>query len=214
MSRTNRIILDAYMDTMDALGAYLGEAFEIVLHELEDLDHSIVKIVNGFHSGRVLGGPITDLALSMLEQINKKGSQRFMTYYSRSKYGKPVKSTTMAIFGEHQKAIGLLCINMYLDSPLTSLLKDFSIEDSNKYVPENFITQSDELIIRALEKTKEEVSADNNILSSQMNKEIITLLFHQGIFKLKDAVRIISEDLGISKSTVYMHLKTLQKTKI
>jgi predicted transcriptional regulator YheO len=209
MSKTDQIILNTYMDAADALSAYLGEAFEIVLHDLKDLDHSIVKIINGFHSGRVPGGPITDFALSMLEQIDKEDSKRFLTYYSRNKYGKPVKSATLAIFGEQERAIGLLCINFYLDSPLLSLLKDFSTEDPIKYVSENFITQSEELIIRALAKTKKEVDANSAISPPQKTKEIITLLFHQGIFKLKDAVRITSANLGISRSTVYMHLKTL-----
>ncbi|MDR0721899.1 MAG: PAS domain-containing protein [Treponema sp.] len=217
-SETDRLIIDSYKTTIDALAVYLGEAFEIVLHDLGDLDHSIIKIVNGFHSGRKEGAPITDLALLMLEKINKgtsekNDSERFSTYYSQSKYGKPVKSTTMAIFGEQDTPIGLLCINMYLDSPLTSLLQPFSSDDSNVYRAESFINDSDELIIRALEKVKEEVSRDTSILASQKNKEIIILLYYQGIFKLKNAVKIISENLGISRNTVYMHIRTLENTE-
>ncbi|MHB9291472.1 hypothetical protein Holit_00549 [Hollandina sp. SP2] len=217
-SETDRLIINTYKTTIDALAAYLGEAFEIVLHDLGDLDHSIIKIVNGFHSGRKEGAPITDLALVMLEKINKGASERidaerFSTYYSKSKYGKPVKSTTMAIFGEMDTAIGLLCINMYLDSPLTSLLQSFSLDDSRVYMAESFINDSDELIIRVLEKAKDEVGQDMSILASQKNKEIITLLYYQGIFKLKNAVKIISENLGISRNTVYMHIRTLENTE-
>ncbi|MDR2739233.1 MAG: PAS domain-containing protein, partial [Treponema sp.] len=117
LSRTDRLIIESYKTTMDGLAAYYGEAFEIVLHDLTDLDHSIIKIVNGFHSGRKEGSPITDLALSMLEQIRKSsvpGSSAayrgpYITYLSSSKYGKPVKSTTIVIFGEKNKPIGLLC---------------------------------------------------------------------------------------------------------
>ncbi|MDR2632499.1 MAG: PAS domain-containing protein [Treponema sp.] len=217
-SETDTLIINSYKTTIDALASYLGEAFEIVLHDLGDLDHSIIKIVNGFHSGRKEGAPITDLALLMLEKINKgkserNDSERFSTYYSKSKYGKPVKSTTMAIFGENDTAIGLLCINMYLDSPLTSLLQSFSLDDSRAYIAESFINDSDELIIRVLEKVKHEVTQDTTILASQKNKEIITLLYHQGIFKLKNAVKIISENLGISRNTVYMHVRTLENTE-
>ncbi|MDR0628971.1 MAG: PAS domain-containing protein [Treponema sp.] len=217
-SESDRLIINSYKTAIDALAAYLGEAFEIVLHDLGDLDHSIIKIVNGFHSGRKEGAPITDLALVMLEKIHKGTSEksdaeRFSTYYSKSKYGKPVKSTTMAIFGEEDTPIGLLCINMYLDSPLMSLLHSFSLDDSKVYMAESFINDSDELIIRVLEKAKEEVSQDTSILASQKNKEIITLLYYQGIFKLKNAVKIISENLGISRNTVYMHIRTLENTE-
>jgi predicted transcriptional regulator YheO len=117
LPRTDKLIIESCKATMDGLAACYGEAFEIVLHDLTDLDHSIIKIVNGFRSGRQEGAPITDFALSMLEQITKNNaggspvehSLSFVTYLSSSKYGKPVKSTTIMIFGK--KTIGLLCIN-------------------------------------------------------------------------------------------------------
>ncbi|MDR1025068.1 MAG: PAS domain-containing protein, partial [Treponema sp.] len=200
LSRTDKLIIESYKATMDGLAAYYGEAFEIVLHDLVDLDHSIIKIVNGFHSGRKEGAPITDFALSMLEQITQNNahgspvehSRSFVTYLSSSKYGKPVKSTTIVIYGEKKKPIGLLCINLYLDSPLTSLLQNFSLAAPAEYVAEHFISDSDELIVRSLEKVKAEVLADGAVPVSQKNKEMITLLYYQGIFKLKDAVQTIS----------------------
>jgi predicted transcriptional regulator YheO len=218
LSRADELIIESYKITMDGLAAYYGEAFEIVLHDLTDLDHSIIKIVNGFHSGRKEGAPITDLALSMLEQIQKndipEGSvayrSPFITYFSSSRYGKPVKSATIVIFGEENKPIGLLCINLYMDSPLTSLLQNFSLATPAEYIAEHFISDSDELIIRSLEKVKAEVMSDDAVSVSQKNKKIVTLLYYQGIFKLKDAVQTIARDLGISKNTVYLHIRTLE----
>jgi predicted transcriptional regulator YheO len=211
-SEADKLIIDGYKLTIDALAAYLGEAFEFVLHDLKTLDHSVVKIVNGFHSGRQEGAPITDLALAMLERINKGETEGYITYHSKSKYGKPVKSSTTAIFGEQRRVIGLLCINLYLDSPITSLLRGFPGESPDEFVSENFITCPDELILRVLEKVKTEVQRDPSIPVSQKNREIITLLYHQGIFKLKDAIRIISRELGLSKNTVYMHIRALENT--
>jgi predicted transcriptional regulator YheO len=218
LSNADRLIIESYKVTMDGLAAYYGEAFEIVLHDLIDLDHSIIKIVNGFHSGRKEGYPITDFALSMLEQIqenNNHGSpaekRSHITYFSASKYGKPVKSTTIVIFGEEEKPIGLLCVNLYMDSPLTSLLQNFSPVAPAEYIAENFINDSNELIARSLDRAKTEVLADDAVPVSQKNKEIVTLLYYQGIFKLKDAVQTVSRDLGISKNTVYLHIRTLEE---
>jgi predicted transcriptional regulator YheO len=219
LSKTDHLILESYNTTMDGLAAYYGEAFEIVLHDLIDLDHSIIKIINGFHSGRKEGAPITDLGLSVLEQIKKNNTPGspakyqgpFITYFSSSKYGKPVKSTTIVIFGEKKKPIGLLCINLYLDSPLTSLLQNFSPAVPAEYITENFINDSEELINRSLEKVKAGVLADSAVPVSQKNKEIVALLYYQGIFKLKDAVQTVSQDLGISKNTVYLHIRALEE---
>jgi predicted transcriptional regulator YheO len=232
LSAADRHIIDSYKTTMQGLAAYFGEAFEFVLHDLADYDHSIIKIINGFHSGRTEGAPITDLALSMLEQIRENGGRDnapekgkktaagsdrltgpFVSYTSNSKYGRQVRSTTIVIFGEKRKAIGLLCINLYLDSPLSSLLRNFSPVSQLDYVTENFSSDSNELIAGALEKIKAQVEADNTVQANQKNKEIITMLYHQGIFKLKNAVQDISEDLGISKNTVYLHIRGLEKNE-
>ena len=70
LTKTDKLILDSYASMMDGLSAYLGSPYEISLHSLEDYHHSVMKICNGYHSGRSAGAPITDLALNMLKRIN------------------------------------------------------------------------------------------------------------------------------------------------
>jgi predicted transcriptional regulator YheO len=214
LTETERRILDSYKTSLDGLGAYLGEVFEFVLHDLSDLEHSVIKIIHGHHSGRKEGAPITDLALSMLERINANNAGPYISYISKSKYGRPVKSTTIVIFGENKRAIGMICINLYLDSPILSLLEGLTALDNPvEFVSENFINDSEELIVRSLEKVKHDVNADVLIPVSHKNKEIISILYYQGIFKLKSAVRLVSDDLNLSKNTVYLHIRALEESK-
>jgi len=198
---------------MLGLASYFGDAFEFVLHDLTDYDHSVIKIINGYHSNRKEGAPITDLALSMLEQIRNNGNNTapFISYTSKGKHGKPIRSTTIVISGEKMKPIGLLCVNLYLDSPLSSVLRNFSPVPQSDYVTENFSNNSDELIIRALGKARDAVEADSSVPPTQKNKEIVTILYHQGIFELKNAVQLVSDDLKISRNTVYLHIRTLEE---
>ncbi|MGL4907332.1 MAG: PAS domain-containing protein, partial [Plesiomonas sp.] len=58
-------ILRSYEAVVDGLAALIGTHCEIVLHSLEDLNHSAVRIANGDITGRTIGSPITDLALRM-----------------------------------------------------------------------------------------------------------------------------------------------------
>ena len=69
LTATDRQILNSYALMLDGLGAYLGEGYELVLHSLESLDHSVIKIINGHYTGRKEGSPITDLALKMLGEL-------------------------------------------------------------------------------------------------------------------------------------------------
>jgi predicted transcriptional regulator YheO len=204
------LIIESYKASMEAIASYLGEAYEIVLHDLQDLDHSIIKIINGFHSGRTQGSPITDFALSMLEQIDG-GASVFRVYHSKSKYGKPVKSATIAINGQSGKPIAMLCINLYLDSPIHSFLQSFFAGDNAEYANENFIRSSDELIRAALDEAKSKINADKTIPASLKNKAIVNHLCLGGIFKLKSAIKIAADDLGISTNTVYLHIRAMKQ---
>lgn len=104
-------ILSSCVTLVEGLADYLGGGYEIVLHSLEDVEHSVVKIINGHHTGRTTGAPITDLALSMLSRIENENRPGYISYFSRNKKGEPLKAATIAIRGVGGRIIGLLCIN-------------------------------------------------------------------------------------------------------
>ena len=51
LTNTDRIILNSYRTFLDGLADYLGIGFEFVLHSLEDCEQSVIKIINGHHTG-------------------------------------------------------------------------------------------------------------------------------------------------------------------
>ena len=85
LTRNDRLVLDSYGSLLDGLADYMGEGYEMVLHSLEDLEHSVVKIVNGHHTGRKTGAPITNLALDMLGRITEQEGSTFISYFTQNK---------------------------------------------------------------------------------------------------------------------------------
>ena len=83
LTEMDREILKSYQYMLDGLALYLGDSYEIVLHSLEDLSHSVIKIINGHYTKREVGAPITDLALSMLHDIQKSQTPHSMVYFNR-----------------------------------------------------------------------------------------------------------------------------------
>lgn len=208
LSKADYQILDSYKTFLEGLGAYLGEGYEIVLHSLENYDQSAIKVINGFHSGRKEGAPITNLALEMLSQINEKDSAPYMIYINRSSGGDPIKSTTIPVIGQNNRIIGLICINFYFSSPVSSLLSTFlGLYKEEPKTLESFSSHSDELIKTTLEEVKKKVYENSSISFTNKNKEILHELQDRGIFNLKDSVAKVAEALGISKNTVYLHLR-------
>lgn len=211
LSKTDHEILASYITVLHGLAAYLGDGYEMVLHSLESFDHSVICILNGEHTGRKIGAPITDLALSMLDEISK-GQNDMITYFSKNKKGEPLKSTTIAIRGENQRIIGLFCINFYMNTSLYDILQ--TMIPAEQIVPaqkENFSENSDELIETTLGAVKMEVYANQSISANNKNKYIVYQLEERGIFNIKDAVIKVAQSLGISKNTVYMHIRNKAK---
>lgn len=212
LTKTDRAILKSYIPVLDGLANYLSSSYELVLHSLEDFDHSVICIYNGEHTGRKVGAPITDLALKLLEQI-EEGHVDSIVYFSRNAKGEPLKSTTLAIRGEGNKVIGLLCINMYMNAPFIDVINAF-VEGSalsSTSLNETYTQNPDELIESTLEEERASVLADAGILPSNKNKIIIERLYDKGIFQLKDSVIKVEKLMGISKNTIYMHIRNHKK---
>lgn len=213
LTMVEKMILKSYFNVIDGLAEYLGPCYEIVLHSMENFDHSVVHIVNGEHTGRKVGSPITDKALQMLEAFEHE-NKREITYFSTNKKGEPLKSTTIAINGENGRIIGLICMNFYMNSPLSKIISAFSTNDlySVQIEPnEHFAEDIDDLITSSLNSVKTSVENDDNIMPANKNKVIIQTLYDRGIFNIKDAVVKVADLMGISKNTVYMHLRNLQE---
>ncbi|WP_302759539.1 helix-turn-helix transcriptional regulator, partial [Amedibacillus dolichus] len=206
-------ILESYRSLVEGLGNYLGFGYEIVLHSLEDFKHSVVYIKNGEHTGRTVGAPITDKALELLVYFYETNTTQ-ETYYSFNSKGEPLKSTTIAIQGENNRIIGLLCMNFYMNITFYDFIHEFiQNKDSakeNKPITETFASNVDDMIYTTLNSVKKEIYNNPNISSSNKNKEIIFALNNRGIFQIKDSVSVVAKLLNISKNTVYLHLRNCE----
>ena len=112
-------------------------------------------------------------------------------------------SCTITITGEEGRIIGLLCINLYLNTPLHRFLGNF-VEarpaQEFSHSTENFVDNPVDLITAAVTQVRDDVLADANITAQNRNKEIVSRLAARGIFKLKDSVVQCADLLGISKN--------------
>lgn len=215
LTPNERLILQSYIPVIEGLGHYLGEGYEIILHNLESLEHSVMQIVNGHHSGRKIGSPITDLALAMLAQIENSKDHSAISYFNRRPDGVVLKSSTIPIPGENGRIIGMICINFYTNTPLSAVISPLIPESAAALgefsrKTETFTEDVDELIETALTEVKDMILKDTSISANNKNKEIVTALYKRGIFNLKDSVIKVADRLNISKNTVYMHIRNLK----
>lgn len=214
LTKTDQMILSSYSAILDGLGDYLGEGYEFVLHNLESYERSVIKIVNGYHSNRVVGSPITNLALEMMKRIEESADEthRYVTYFNKNKNGVMTKSSTLPIFGENSRIIGLLCINFYMDTPFSKIV-DSLVDHDEKSEKEVFADSIDDLISGIFASAREEVYSNETIPSVNRNREILAILYKKGVFNIKDAVVRVAKKLGISKNTVYLHIRSFEASE-
>ena len=109
----DELLLKTFEGLMDFLLAVLGENCEIVLHDVRNLEHSIIAIRNNAITGRKKGDAVTDYALSIMKnEENYQGVDFVENYSGRTADGSKILcSTTYLIRNQHKKIIGMLCIN-------------------------------------------------------------------------------------------------------
>ena len=206
LSPQDRLILEGYKPLVD--GQLFGDCCEVVLHSLEDLSHSVIWIHNGAKTGRKIGSPVTDKALSVLRQCEQTGSSFSKLYLTQTVNGATMRSTTTVIKGIAGNPIGLFCINFDISMPFNQLAQ-ILVEPKNEGEAggEHFAIDLDDLFLTKVRQVEQEVKNDPNIPVRRKTYEIIVRLSDEGVFKIRKAVPRIAKVLNISRDVIYMHLR-------
>jgi len=206
----DRTILNSYRAVVDGVSALIGSHCEIVLHSLENLENSAMYIANGHNTNRQEGSPITDRALQSLH--NMKTDSVSKPYFTRAKSNGLMKSVTIAIRNSSQRIIGLLCININLEVPVSQFIQAFMPpNETNETSAVNFASSVEDLVAQTVEQTIEEITADRHVANNNKNRQIVMSLFEKGIFDIKDAINLVADRLNISRHTVYLYIRQIKQ---
>lgn len=213
-SKQDHECLQSYFDLAETVADLIGPHCEVVIHSFENIDESVVKIINGHHTGRTLNSPVTDLGLKMLRLYEQTGKCVSKSYFTNAKSGGLMKSTTCILKNSSDEAIGMFCININLSVPFPELIQTLMpMEDLTTVATnqaENFGTNAKEVIEKAIMHAEQEVDAMQVGLKNR-NKNIIRVLHENGIFELKEATIIVAESLKITRHAVYKNIRQFQK---
>ncbi len=207
---TDSEVLQRYIDLAPFLGAVLGKDCEIIVHDVSDLEHSLVAICNGI-SGRELGNPITDLARQLIVRGAHTDADYLANYLGHSKNGEFLSSTYY--IKNEGRLIGLLCINKDLKAirTLNASVQNL-IESLNLVVPsESEFTENLDNPVAAIMCTQiSDIIAQSGMSPAQMSLREKVRTVHKmndsGVMMMKGAVQEIAKQLGVSVPTVYRYL--------
>ena len=229
MSPVANPILQQYMVLTEFLGQALGPSYEVVLHDLTDRNRSIVAIANSHISGREVGAPLTNMALSILRDRSYELSDYTVNDYGLSINGRELRSNTMYIKQDGQ-LIGMLCIN-FDDSAFQTVARDLmelihpgeyleerrrrQLARGESAIPgrtEQFSSSSRSVAADAVGRELRRLGKTTQDLSAEDRLQIITVLEREGVFLLKGVIREVAGALGCSQASVYRYLTQVKNS--
>ncbi|QCG49414.1 helix-turn-helix transcriptional regulator [Aeromonas schubertii] len=193
-------LIASFEPVVDALAALFGPGCEVVLHAFDHLHASVVKIANGHVTGRKKGAPVTDFALSRITALE---GETWSSYFTRTREGGLMKSASVTLRSRSGQAIGMLCVNFSLDAPLAGLLHALTPVHHEAPQQETFAHSVEDLVDQVMAR----VDQDPNLTPGSRNRAIVCRLYDQGIFDIKDAAQQVADRLGLSRHTIYLHIR-------
>jgi predicted transcriptional regulator YheO len=194
---------------VDGIARTFGSRCEVVLHDLSDLDRSIVKIANSHVTGRTVGGGITDQGLKFIK--SNQQDDLLINYPSMTKDGRPLKSSTIIFRNDKRRPYAAICINFDVTDILnlnTAIQDIFTVseETQGKRPVETFesdiVSTLNEIADKTIRKTGKAVPS----MRREDKIEIVRRLEDQGVFLIKGAIKLIARKLNVSKFTIYNYL--------
>lgn len=227
--------ISRYAKLVEFLGMVLGPDYEIVLHDLSEPEQSIIAIANGQVSGRTIGAPLTSVALQAIVHHSHETSDYRLNYAGLARDSKLLRSSTFYIKNEAGDLVGLLCINfddsryreisdrvLKLRHPDIFVDINFAYNDSRAMVEnaevssevEQFHRSPKELIESMLAQTVLGQDKDaSDKLPPRKKFALIEGLEAKGFFRIKGAVKQISDRLGCSQTTIYRYLARIAEER-
>ncbi len=191
----------------EALTAMLGEWCEVVVHDVSDLEHSIISM-SGNVTGRQVGGHMPDLGLALLRSGQTKPVINYSNYTDD---GKKLKSSSIFVHAENGEPVGTLCINLDITPALLfeRYLHTLASEGRDPEVTEFFFEDMGQMVDTMIAESAYQVGKPVSLMTKSERVKVVELLDGRGAFQLKKSVPLVASRLGVTQKTIYNYLAEL-----
>lgn len=211
MTEKDRILNNLHR-LADTIVLMFGRHCEACVHDLTSLQHSLVYI-RGDVTHRQPGAPATDLLMKIVN--NQSQGSDIHSYRTITADGRTLKSTTTLLRDDSGQAVAALCINF--DTTEFAIagqaLQPFIEPTESLAAPlaETFAHSSGETVEALFHQAVRTIGKHPQTMTRQEKAELIVLLEGDGLFRFKGAVEQVAKLLGVTRFTVYNHLKKARK---
>ncbi len=191
------------------LARQFGSNCEVVVHDLtsNDEDNSIVAIENGQVTGRNVGDGPSHAVLEAL-RTGRENVPDHLSYLTKTKDGKILKSSTIYIRDDDGKAVGVFAINYDITLMLAveDLLHQFTATDVPNLEPERISRNVSDLLDELIDQSVALVGKPVALMTKEDKVRAIQFLNDTGAFLITKSGDKVCRFFGISKYTLYSYI--------
>lgn len=216
-SEERQLTLTVLKAAIQALGSVAARNMEILLHDLDRPEHSVVAIVNGHLSGRSIGSPILaapeqDQGFKALMQASadQHGCEPVvLPDYPTTLKGRTLRSATAIFRDSSGHPFASLCVNTDvtgLDAAMSFLQQLQPLGASAPAVnePADMELLMSEIIQASLQRSGQ------GRMNKQAKVEAVRVMQERGLFIVKGGVEKAASALGVTRYTIYNYLEHLR----
>ena len=197
--------IQTYKNIADGIAKLLHPHAEVVIHDVET--QKVIHLANNI-SKREIGSP------SLLESFEVEFENPLIGPYEKMNWdGRKIKSISIAIQGENEKQVAIMCINLDISvlSDIWSVIGAFLKPEDQLLNPEEIFRDDwQEKINRFVHSWLQENNKNLNSLTRPEKQKLIEVINNEGGFKGKNAANYVAGVLGLGRATVYKYLKELK----
>lgn len=186
-----------------------GPNCEVVVHDLtsNDEDNSIVFIENGQITGRKVGDGPSHVVLEALRS-GRESLPDHLSYLTRTKDGKILKSSTIYVRDDDGKAVGVFAVNydITLMLAMEEQLRLFTAADTPNQEPERISRNVSDLLDELIDQSVALVGKPVALMSKEDKVRAIQYLNDTGAFLITKSGDKVCKFFGISKYTLYSYI--------
>jgi predicted transcriptional regulator YheO len=192
-----------------ALGQTFGKYCEIVVHDFNSPESSIISIENGSLTGRKIGDTLDALGFQLLKT---HPASDLLNYRTKTKEGKELRSSSVFLRDEKGQIFGALCINI----DVSGLLKaqewlQEALGSASTTIDERFEHSVDEVLENLIKNAISSIDKKMADMTREDKVAIVAYLEAKGAFLIRYSVERVAELLGMTKYTIYNYLDEIRK---
>jgi predicted transcriptional regulator YheO len=202
-------LLDFVSRLVDALGQTFGKYCEIVVHDFNSPESSIIAIANGNLTGRKVGDTLDALGFQLLKN---HPAADLLNYRTKTKEGKELRSSSVFLRDDKGQIFGALCVNV----DISGLLKaqewvQEALGSASTTIDERFEHSVDEVLETLIQNAISSIGKNPPDMTREEKVAIVAYLEAKGAFLIRYSVERVAELLGMTKYTIYNYLDEIRK---